>query len=278
MSVSIPSSGWDKFKAKLSWVSPALCGQLGGILGAVAVIIYLQTPQLAAIKQQGKNLSKAALRQEEAKAQAQLSISKQFPTFGFNNLVADWHFINFMQYFGDNEVRQKAGYASAMEYFDAILDRDPRFLYAYYYLSNTGSIYAGQPERSVSLMNRGLKSLSPQVPDRGYYIWRLKAVDELLFLGRVPDARNSMQNAANWAKQYDTEEGQNVARLSQNTANYLAHNPNSKKAQFDAWNMVINAAIDDFVIKRAIVGIQATGGKVTISPTGEFKVEAPAKD
>ncbi|WP_310485002.1 hypothetical protein [Chamaesiphon sp. VAR_48_metabat_403] len=277
MSVSIPGSGWDKFRAKLAGVSPALCGQLGGILGAFSVIIYLQTPQLAAIKQQGNNLSKAALQQEEAKAQSQLSISKQLPTFGFRNLVANWHFINFMQYFGD-EVRQKAGYASAMEYFDAILDRDPRFLEAYYYLSNAGSIYAGQPERSVALMSRSLKSLSPKVPDRGYFIWRLKAVDELLFLGRVPDARNSMQNAANWASQYDTEEGQNVARLSQNTANYLARNPNSKQAQFDAWNMVLNAAIDDFVIKRAIAGIQATGGKVTISPTGEFKVEAPAKD
>jgi tetratricopeptide (TPR) repeat protein len=281
MSVARSGSGGDKFTAKLAWVTPALCGQLGGFLGAVAVILYLQTPQLATIKQQGKNLSKAVLQQEEAKAQAQLSISKQLPTFGFNNLVADWHFINFMQYFGDNEVRQKAGYASAMEYFDAILNRDPRFLEAYYYLSNAGSIYAGQPERSVALMNRSLKSLSPKVPDRGYFIWRLKAVDELLFLGRVPDARNSMQNAANWAKQYDTEEGQNVARLSQNTANYLSRNPNSKKAQFDAWNMVLKAAIDDFVIKRAIVGIQSTGGKVTIITTGEFKefkVEAPAKD
>jgi tetratricopeptide (TPR) repeat protein len=278
MSVSMPSSGWDKFRAKLAWVSPALCGQLAGIFGAFATIVYLQTPQLTALKQQGKNLSKAALQQEEAKAKAQLSISKQLPTFGFKNLVADWHFINFMQYFGDNEVRQKAGYASAMEYFDAILDRDPRFFDAYFYLSNTGSIYAGQPERSVALMNRGLKSLSPKVPDRSYFIWRLKAVDELLFLGNAPEARNSMQNAANWAKQYDTEEGQNVARLSQNTANYLARNPNSKQAQFDAWNMVLKAAVDDFAIKRAIVGIQGTGGKVTMSSTGEFKVEAPAKD
>jgi tetratricopeptide (TPR) repeat protein len=278
MSVSVPSSGWNKFKAKLAEVSPTLCVQLGGILGAVVTIIYLQTPQLAAIKQQGKNLSKAALQQEEAKAKAQLSISSKLPTFGFKNLVADWNFINFIQYFGDNEVRQKAGYGSAMEYFDAILDRDPRFFYAYFYLSNTGSIYAGQPERSVSLMNRGLKSLSPKVPDRSYYIWRLKAVDELLFLGNVPEARNSMQNASNWAKQYDTPEGQNVARLSQNTANFLARNPNSKQAQFDAWNMVLKAAIDDFAIKRAIVGIRGTGGKVTMSPTGEFKVEAPVKD
>ena len=277
MSVSIPISVWEKFRTKLAQVSPTLFVQVGCILGAFAVVVYLQTPQLASLKQR-KSLTKAVLGQQEAQLKAQLSIAKTLPTFGFDNLVADWHFIDFIQYFGDTEVRAKAGYGASMEYFEAMLDRDPRFLYAYFYLSSTGSLYAGQPEKSVSLMNSGLKSLSPKVPDRGYYIWRLKAVDELLFLGKVPDARNSMFTAANWARQSPTTEGQNVARLSQNTAAYLARNPNSKQAQFDAWNMVLGAAVDDFVIKRAIVGIRSTGGKVTISPSGEFKVEAPAKD
>ena len=277
MSVSIPISVWEKFRTKLAQVSPTLFVQVGCILGAFAVVVYLQTPQLASLKQR-KSLTKAVLGQQEAQLKAQLSIAKTLPTFGFDNLVADWHFIDFIQYFGDTEVRAKAGYGASMEYFEAMLDRDPRFLYAYFYLSSTGSLYAGQPEKSVSLMNSGLKSLSPKVPDRGYYIWRLKAVDELLFLGKVPDARNSMLTAANWARQSSTTEGQNVARLSQGTAAYLARNPNSKQAQFDAWNMVLGAAVDDFVIKRAIVGIRSTGGKVTISPSGEFKVEAPVKD
>jgi tetratricopeptide (TPR) repeat protein len=277
MSVSIQISVWDKFRAKLSHLSPSLVGQLGCILGSFTVIVYLQTPQLASLKQ-NKSLSKAVLQQAEAKAKVQLSIAKTLPTFGFDNLVADWYFIDFIQYFGDTEVRQKAGYAAAMEYFDAMLDRDPRFFYAYYYLSTTASLYAGQPERSVSLMERGLKSLTPKVPDRSYYIWRLKAVDELLFLGRVTDARQSMQTAANWAGQYSNREGQNVAKLSQGTANYLARNPNSKQAQFDAWNMVLTNAVDDFAIKRAIEGIRSTGGKVTVSPTGELKIEAPIKD
>ena len=277
MSVSIPISVWEKFRTKLAQVSPTLFVQVGCILGAFTVVVYLQTPQLASLKQR-KSLTKAVLGQQEAQLKAQLSIAKTLPTFGFDNLVADWHFIDFIQYFGDTEVRAKAGYGASMEYFEAMLDRDPRFLYAYFYLSSTGSLYAGQPEKSVSLMNSGLKSLSPKVPDRGYYIWRLKAVDELLFLGKIPDARNSMLTAANWARQSSTTEGQNVARLSQGTAAYLARNPNSKQAQFDAWNMVLGAAVDDFVIKRAIVGIRSTGGKVTISPSGEFKVEAPVKD
>jgi tetratricopeptide (TPR) repeat protein len=278
MSVSIPASVWDKFRAQLSHVSPVLFGQLGCILGAFAVVVSLQAPQLESLKHQRKSLSKDVLQQEEAQLKLQLSIAKTLPTFGFDNIIADWHFIDFVQYFGDTEVRKKAGYAAAMEYFDAILDRDPRFLYGYFYLSSTGSLYSGEPERSVSLMDRGLKSLSPKVPDRGYYIWRLKAVDELLFLGRVADARNSMLNAASWARQYSNPEGQNVAKLSQNTADYLARNPNSKQAQFDAWNMVLTGAVDDFAINRAIAEIRAMGGKVTISPTGEFKVQAPAKD
>ena len=278
MSVSIPSSVWDKFTAKLSQVSPRLIGQIGWMLGAFTVVIYLQTPQLAALKQQHKSLSKLDLQETEARAKVQLSLVKRLPALGFDNIVADWHFMEFLQYFGDFDVRRQAGYAAALDYFDVILDRDPRFLYAYYYLSNTGSLYAAQPERSVALMTQGLKSFTPQVPDRGYYVWRLKGVDELLFLGKVSDARTSMLTAADWAQQHLDREGQNAAQASLRTAKYLARNPNSKQAQFDAWNMVLTSAVDESVAKRAIAEIRATGGKVNIAPTGELKVEAPVKD
>ena len=87
-----------------------------------------------------------------------------------------------------------------------------------------------------------------------------------------------MLTAADWARQQLDREGQNVAQVSLNTAKYLARNPNSKQAQFDAWNMVLNAAVDESVVKRAISEIRATGGKVTASPTGEIKVEAPVND
>ena len=278
MSLSTPTSVWDKFRANLAQISPTLIGQVASICAAFAVIVYLQTHQLAALKHQRKILTKPVLQQEEAKLKAQLALVKTLPTFGFDNIVADWHFMDFIQYFGDNEVRQKAGYGAVIEHFEAILDRDPRFLYAYFYLSSTGSLYSGQPERTVALMNRGLKSLSPNVPARSYYIWRMKAIDELLFLGKVTDARTSMATAAQWAQANPDREAQNVARLSQNTANYLARNPNSKRARFDTWNAVLSSAIDDFAIKRAIVEIRAIGGKVTIGPNGELKVEPPLKD
>jgi tetratricopeptide (TPR) repeat protein len=275
MSVSISTPSGDKFNAKPLLV---LLGQLACIVVAFAGVVYLQVPQLAALKQPNRSLTNSELQQEQAKAKIELAIAKTLPAFGYKNMVANWHFMNFLQYFGDSEVRRQAGYGLALDYFDAILDRDPRFLYAYYYLSNTGSLYAGQPEKSVALMDRGLKSLTPQVPDRSYYIWRLKAVDELLFLGKVPAARSSMLTAAQWAQQHPDGESQFVAQLSQTTANYLARNPKSKQAQFDAWNMVLNAAVDKPVTDRAIAEIRALGGKVTTTPTGVFKVEAPLRD
>jgi tetratricopeptide (TPR) repeat protein len=275
MSVSIKTPVWAESSAKQSLT---LCGQLAAILGTFAVVICLQNTQLASLKQSRQGLSRVALGQEEIKTKMQLSLVQSLPSFGFKNIIADWYFMNFLQYFGDAEVRQQAGYGAAIDYFDLILDRDPRFLYAYYYLSNTGSLYAGQPDRSVDLMAKGLKSLTPKIPNRGYYIWRLKSTDELLFLGKVPDALRSMRTAVEWAKQYSDPESENVVRVSERTVKYLARNPKSKQAQFEAWNMVLGNAIDKPVVERAIAEIRSLGGKVTTSPTGELKVEAPAKD
>jgi tetratricopeptide (TPR) repeat protein len=253
-------------------------GSIACTLGAFAIVIALQAPQLDSLKHQTKQLSKADLQRQESKTKVQLALVKTLPTFGFNNLVADWHFIDFLQYFGDSEVRQQAGFGAAVDYFEVILDRDPWFMYGYYYLSNTASLYAGQPDRSVEIMDRGLKSFSPQVPDRGYYIWRMKAVDELLFLGKVSDAQRSMLTAAEWARQNPDAESQRVAQISQDTADHLARNPNSKQAQFAAWNMVLSSAVDEMAIKRAIAEIRSLGGKVTIGADGKMKVDAPPKD
>jgi tetratricopeptide (TPR) repeat protein len=276
----IPNSSPSEFKIAPSIWSIAMRygGAITWLAIAVTAIIHLQGQQLNSIKNREKKLTSVEIQQQLAAEKARLGLIKGLPSFGFDNLVADWQFMDFLQYFGDGEARKQSGYGVAMDYFDIIIDRDPRFLYAYYYLSNTGSLYLGQADRSVALMNQGLKSLSPKVPDRSYYIWRLKGVDELLFLGNVGAARKSMQTAADWARQYPDREGQRVAMISQKTANYLARNPNSKQANFDAWNMVLHNAIDAAVIKRAIAEIQTLGGKVKMNAKGQFQVEAPKTD
>jgi tetratricopeptide (TPR) repeat protein len=222
------------------------------ILGAFSIVITFQAPHLAKLKHQNSSFNKAKLVTQDTNTKTQLSFVKSMPSFGFDNLIADLYLLDFLQYFGDVEARQQTGYGIAIDYFDLILDRDPRFIRAYYYLSNTASIYLGEPEQSLNRMERGLKSFSVSVPAKGYYVWRLKAIagadgkpfDELIFLGKVPEARSSLLTTVKWSSQYADPESQNVARSAQSTVNYLATNPNLDRSRLEAWNLVLNSAVD----------------------------------
>jgi hypothetical protein len=238
----------------------------------------LQIPQLNFMRNRAKTASLEALQQDVEQEKLRLNLLQKIPGFGFDNLLADWVFLNFLQYFGDDDARNRTGYSLNSEYFEIIVDRDPRFLGAYIGLSTSISLYAGRPEESVALMEKGLKSMSPQVPLKSYYVWRYKGVDELLFLGNTQAARQSFEKAAEWAITYSDEESQYVAALSRKTAQFLARNSNSKSAQVIAWTMVFNYATDDRTRKIAISRIEALGGKVAITPEGKLMIQAPRAD
>ncbi|MEQ8752022.1 MAG: hypothetical protein RID09_00705 [Coleofasciculus sp. G1-WW12-02] len=238
----------------------------------------LQIPQLNQLQGRGKTPSPTELQRQIEAEKVRLNLLQKVPTFGFDNLLADWVFLNFLQYFGDDEARDVTGYQLSPEYFEVILARDPRFLEAYFFLSGSTSLYAGMPDRSVELMEEGLQQLSPQVPPKSYYIWRYKAIDELLFLGDAQAARQSFEKAAEWASTYQDEESQYVASISRQTAQFLARNPLSKSAQVSAWSMVLQNALDDGTRQRAINQIEALGGKVVTTPEGAVKIQLPSSD
>jgi hypothetical protein len=127
-------------------------------------------------------------------------------------------------------------------------------------------------------MEKGLKSLSPQGPPQSYYVWRYKATDELLFLGDAQAARKSYEKAAEWASVHSDEESKNIARISRQTAGFLARNPVSKRAQVSAWAMVLNNATDDRTRELAISRIAALGGEVSFTPQGAVKLRLPQID
>ncbi|MEQ9372859.1 MAG: hypothetical protein RIG63_28135 [Coleofasciculus chthonoplastes F3-SA18-01] len=238
----------------------------------------LQIPQLNQLQGKGENPSPIELQRQIEAEKVRLNLLQKVPTFGFDNLVADWVFLNFLQYFGDDEARDVTGYQLSPEYFEVILTRDPRFLDAYFFLSGSTSLYAGMPDRSVELMEEGLQQLSPKVPPKSYYIWRYKGIDELLFLGDAQAARQSFEKAAEWASTYEDEESQYIASISHQTAQFIARNPSSKSAQVSAWSMVLQNAMDDRTRQRAINQIEALGGKVVTTPEGAVKIQLPQRD
>jgi hypothetical protein len=244
------------------------------ILGVSAI----QFPRLQKLLISKESVPLEILEKDIKAENVRLKFLQKIPSFGYDNVFADWAYLNFLQYFGDDAVRDKTGYSLSPEYFEIIIKQDPRFLNAYLSLSTSTSLYAAMPERAINLMNEGLKSLSPVVPEKSYYAWRYKGIDELLFLGDTQASEKSFLQAANWASNYPDDESKQVAFLSQKTAEFLSHNPDSKYARIATWAIVLGNKVDDRTRKRAIKEIETLGGEVIISPEGVPKIKFPEKD
>jgi hypothetical protein len=248
------------------------------ILVCIAALGRLQMPQLEQLQARSQSASVEQIRQATAAEAMQLSLLKKSPSFGFENLIADWTFLNFLQYFGDASARQKTDYRLGPDYFEVILDRDPYFIPAYIFLSTSGSLYAGTPERSTAIMQKALSSLKPNVPPDSFFAWRQLGVDQLLFLGDSQAAKKSFETAADWARQSSFPGSGQTAASSQQTAAFLANNPNSKTAQVASWAMVLGNAPDDRTQKIATQRIEALGGRIIPNPDGTFRIQPPPKD
>jgi hypothetical protein len=247
-------------------------------IACVCAVGILQVPQLEALKTGALNPTPETLQRAVNSEKLRLNLLERVPTFGFDNLVSDWVFLNFLQYFGDDKARLQTSYALSPEYFKIIIARDPRFLGAYIPLSTSISLYAARPELSVALMEKGLKSMSPKSPPQSYYVWRQKGIDELLFLGNASAARQSLEKAAEWASLYSDPESQEVAAFSRQTAQFLARNPLSKTAQVGAWTMVLNNVTDERTRQIVISRIEALGGKIIVTPEGTVMIQPPKAD
>lgn len=240
-------------------------------LCAVA-IVSLQLPKLHNQQQQ---TDKAEYLKQEELERLRLTFIKKLPSFGFNNLLADWVYLNFIQYFGDTSARQQTGYSLSPEYFEIVVQRNPRLVNAYFFLSPATSIYAGRPERSVALIEQGLQSIDPKTEPKAYLLWLYKGVDELLFLGDTQAARRSYQMAAQWASTFTNNP--TIAARARETAQFLAKNPQSVQARIGAWTMILSNARDDATRQIAILNIKKLGGEVTITSDGMLQIKTPVE-
>jgi hypothetical protein len=241
-------------------------------------IVNLQLNRLWKLEAKAsQQYSKAEYLLEEKRTQSGLKLLSQLPTLGFANLVADWSFLNFLQYFGDDQARGKIGYRITPDFFQVIVDRDPRFLGMYPYLSASISLYGGQPQQTVRLLQQGINTIPPAMQSDAYFLWHAKAADELLFLGRTQDARRSYEMAASWASQSSDPQMQAIAARSRQTAQFLATNPDSRRARVGSWYNILTNAIDDRTRQYAAKQIQALGGEI-VQHNGAFQVKLPKAD
>ena len=267
----------EQFSRK--WLSLLVNGFIG--LAALAGVVAMQSSeQLGGMSPVGvagqKPLSaksaasfKQAAQQEAQQEALRLRMLKNLPSFGFDNLIADWTFLKFLQYFGDDEARDVTGYNLSQDYFDIVTQRDPRWADIYLFLSAAISFYQGKPETAVNLIERGTRalSLSPQIHSQSWIVWRTKGLDELLLLGDIPDSIRSHQMAAHWVE--ETPEGPNLAPIFRATAEYLRRDPDSVPVRFIAWNTVYSQTTDKLVRQRAKQALVKLGAQVQKDKDGK---------
>jgi hypothetical protein len=241
-------------------------------------VVCLQLSRLAQLeKKAAQQQTKAEYLREEKQTQASLMLLAQMPALGFDNLIADWAFLNFIQYFGDDKARPQTGYSVSPDFFKLAVARDPRFLGMYSYLSASVTLYAGKPQETVRLLQKGAQSIPPAMQSQAYFLWQAKGTDELLFLGRSKDAQKSYETAAAWASQSASPELQAIAARSRRTAEFLATNPDSRRARVGSWFNILTNAIDDPTRQLALRNIKALGGTLSVQ-NGALQVKLPKTD
>jgi hypothetical protein len=265
-------------KNLIKLITPASILTIGLVLVSYGTIVQLQLSRLSQLDRKANQpLTKAEYLREEQQIQASLKVLAKMPTFGFDNLVANWSFLNFLQYFGDDQARPKTGYRITPDFFQVIVDRDPRFLGMYPYLSASVTLYGGQPQQTVRLLQQGINAMPPAMQPEAYFLWQAKATDELLFLGRNQDARRSYEMAASWASQSQDPQMQAIAQRSRQTAQFLATNPDSRRARVGSWYNILTNAIDNPTRQFAAKQIMALGGVIT-TRGNEIQVKLPQSD
>ena len=237
---------------RLQWLGHFTNGAIALI--AIGGIVLLQQ---ATIKRAPQGLEDPVLAQDRTRTQLQLAA--RMPSLGFDNLLANWAFLSYLQYFGDTEVRQATGYTANEDYFELMTLRDPRFTTLAPFISAGVAYYAGKPEKSVALMTRMTDVLDPKHQPDAFWVWRFKAFDQYLLLNDIPATVASLEMAGRWAAM--TSKYRRVAPFFQETADFLRRDPNTLAVRFYAWNEVYQAAVDRLVIQRAEQELLAMGAK-----------------
>ncbi|MGY6529580.1 MAG: hypothetical protein ACXITR_06590 [Cyanobacterium sp.] len=221
------------------------------------------TLQLSFLDKENQPLTSEDYARQEDKMRIQLQSLSRLPSLGFDNLIANGVFLNFIQYYGDTEARQITGYSVIPDFFELVVSRDPRFVNGYLIMDPANTLFAGKPQLSVKLLENGLNYLNPQIP-QSHQLWIYKAINELLFLGQTEDALESYKMAAQWAREQNTEISIAQAQRAEETAEFLANNPNSKLARGSSWLMILNNTRDEEVRNIALTELQNLGAQIIV--------------
>lgn len=243
-----------------------------GIFFVLSSLIKLQQNQISHIK---NNLEKADYVEQEKYLKAKVKLQQNIPTFGFNNLFANWNYLQFIQYVGDNEARDITGYSIITDYFKTGVKQDPNFVQSHLTMSSANSLFAAEPEKTIEFLTEVSKKVNPEAVYYSFFLWTYKATDEILFLGDLEAAKNSYLMAAKWASLRQDELGEKLSKRYKTTANFLETNPDPSQAQFGAWMNILSVNKDEKTQDYVLNKLEELGAEINTSPDGKLEIKPP---
>jgi hypothetical protein len=244
------------------------------VLGCFVGIFVIQNRN---IDKSEKKLSAEDYKKLVKDEKTHLIFLSHVPSMGLNNIIADWGYLRFIQYFGDIPARDSTGYGLLPQYYRFLVDKDPRFTDALSKLDVATSLFGGQPETSAVFLGQALskipKKFITSIPP--YYLWRAKGNNELLFAGNVDAAEESYRHSIEWAQAYDDDESRRMIDINKNSLEFLANNPDSREARIGAWVGILANRPDQKTVERVIKEIKILGAQVVVEPNGNIKVSLP---
>ena len=234
----------------------------------LAGIVVLQGQEY---KHSVQKLDRANYLDREQEQARLIKFQKETPFLGFDNMVADWSYLSFVQYFGDRHARETIGYKLVPNYFETISQIDPRFTQAYLRLSIANSMYAGNPEQTIALIEQVLAAVEPS--DRAALLWTSKGLDELLFLGDKETAIKSYKTAAKWAA-LEPSSSDSLTIKDLEAALKSTDEIDLKEAQIRAWSSVLVYIKDDRRSQEIVAKIDRLQAELL---TLEQKAKLPAQ-
>ncbi len=156
---------------------------------------------------------------------------------GYDQLLADWYWLAFVQYIGDGAARGRDHYAAADKYLQLIVDLDPGFIKAYWFASFILGSERRQPDEAAKFIDRGIQAN----PDN-WYLPFIAGINQYLY------ARNDISAAKYYkmaAKFPDAPPW-----LSRQSAILAARIPSSIK-EINIWDSIYGSSSDEMVKEKA---------------------------
>ncbi|MCS6960161.1 MAG: hypothetical protein RMK91_08920 [Pseudanabaenaceae cyanobacterium SKYGB_i_bin29] len=264
---------------RLGWLIPLLVVTIGG-----TVTVNLQRQNLSRITLGQTPESDRVWIEREYR---NLKAMQKLPPggFGFNNIIADWYFLSFLQYYGDDVARDahQTGYGLSKEYFRIITARKPYMFASYSYLVSSISIHGGEPEVTVQLLESALTQLQPEQFYLTYIVWNQKGIEEFLFLGDNKRAQKSYRKAIEALDRATfppslREQQAELRSIFAKRIEFLQQRYNRKSLQRMGWFLVLQNAPDLKTRKVAVAKLQELGVPIEIDAEGEIKFNPPHKN